>query len=422
MEGNVEKMLIEVARDPFNILQERGVLGPTGSRQRAATRDDILDVLERNDGVAAGVRFDHIDLRGSDLRGLDLSGASFVGCDLTHANASPLVSEQEVTLGPEDDRATWAVERWEMRDIEAIERKGLKVSPTLLQGATLRGAILNDANFNFTQMQEACLREIRADGTFLYKANLEHADIRFGRLVRVDLRSAKLGDADLPGAQFETTLLNNACWGEKRIVRQERNAKHPNLAPQQRETYWEEALQVYRELVRAHDTAGSGFHAGQFRYLRERAQTRLIRQKVTQLSDTRATATIGWLLSRPGWGSVRRYLKGGLGRLVFLEWLYGYGEHPWRVLCAIGLVVAIFAFAYFEYTGFEFSTDGAIRLLDRAGRALYFSAASTTALGYGPWIEHQAIGWRAYIGIVQSFVGVFLNALFVVAFVRRWMR
>lgn len=53
--------------------------------------------------------------------------------------------------------------------------------------------------------------------------------------------------------------------------------------------------------------------------------------------------------------------------------------------------------------------------------ALYYSATSFTALGYGQWAP-QPIGWAKGMGVAEAFIGVFMMALLLVTFVRKWTR
>jgi hypothetical protein len=92
--------------------------------------------------------------------------------------------------------------------------------------------------------------------------------------------------------------------------------------------------------------------------------------------------------------------------------LFGYGERPFRVTGAWLLSVLLGAaiihgFGEIEPSGFE--------------NALYFSAASFAALGYGSWLTNADLLARA-IGVLETFWGVFLLALFVTTFVRRYTR
>ena len=102
------------------------------------------------------------------------------------------------------------------------------------------------------------------------------------------------------------------------------------------------------------------------------------------------------------------------------EWLWlnalgmlcGYGERPGR---AIGWIIVTFiglTLVYFLGSGLS---D------DRFPQCLYFSAASMTALGYGKWVP-GADGWVRALGALESFLGIFLMALFVGALTRKMTR
>ena len=107
----------------------------------------------------------------------------------------------------------------------------------------------------------------------------------------------------------------------------------------------------------------------------------------------------------------------------FIDWVFGFGERPFRVVRAIAIFVIGFAPIYFVPGSFDLSLIGVGDFFIRSAEAVYFSAASTSALGYGSWVNpNNALGWRGLLGGIQSFLGIFLNALFLVTFVRRWIR
>lgn len=57
------------------------------------------------------------------------------------------------------------------------------------------------------------------------------------------------------------------------------------------------------------------------------------------------------------------------------------------------------------------------------GKSLYFSAVSFTAVGYGGWIKAADYNWWVRgIGVFESFIGVFMMALFLVTFTRKMTR
>lgn len=422
VEGNLINEFDELRRDPFHILQDKKVFDSGGNRLRAATRDDIMAVLEQNDGTAHGIRFDRIDLTGADLRGLDLSGASFNGCDLTNADASPLVTRNGVVIQHEHEHAILAMEQWESRQSEDLKAKGIQVCPTSFEKAMMVGATLTNANFNFAQMEKANLREVDAEGTSFYKTDLRNANMRIGRRwTRVDLRGADLRNADFFASRFDSPLLEGTRWGRHWIIKQEERARRPNLDPTSRMSRWEDAVLVYRELVRVHESIGAGYVAGQFRYRREWAQSRFVEQRALRLKA--GVGLIGWANSLRRWKFVRQYCGVWWWRRCALEWLHGYGERPLRVIRAMLLVAVIFSFVHFEFTSFEPSWGGALEFLIRTVRAVYFSSVSTAAPGFLSWgNSRQLLEWQSYFGGAQSSLGIFLNALFIVTFARRWIR
>jgi len=98
--------------------------------------------------------------------------------------------------------------------------------------------------------------------------------------------------------------------------------------------------------------------------------------------------------------------------------MFGYGISYGKVIRTISVVVIGFSIIYYLfqlYPGWGFT---------EFLKSLYFSAISFTALGYGAWVLINGIdlGWPKYIGGVEAFFGVFLLALFLTTFTRRWTR
>jgi hypothetical protein len=88
--------------------------------------------------------------------------------------------------------------------------------------------------------------------------------------------------------------------------------------------------------------------------------------------------------------------------------LCGYGEEPERVV--ISALVIIFGLSIvYVFGGLNLTY------------AIYFSAVSFVALGYGSW-AHAPVGWIQGLGAAESFLGVFMMALFLVTFTRKMTR
>ena len=98
---------------------------------------------------------------------------------------------------------------------------------------------------------------------------------------------------------------------------------------------------------------------------------------------------------------------------TILKYLYGWGEWPWLIFgwCA----VTIFTFSGFYYLwGVIATKDGT--LVKSYLAKLYFSGVTFTALGYG---DYSPVGRARILAVFESFLGIFLIALFVFSFARR---
>ena len=422
METDPVHFFTQLKKSPGQILRSRGVFNARGEKARRPGRADFQAALSAHKGSTDWVRFERLDLSGVDLRGLDLRRISFVGCNLTHADASPIViaGDQEFDDRDVDDGyINGVLDRWERGEVDQLIREGITVEPTKLNHSLLYGANLSGANFNFAVMENCRLREVWAEETKFYKANLKRADLRFGRFRRADFRRADLTDANLLEAELDTNYLDGILWGEKQGIHQERLANISDRPQKRREEDLREAVEVYRLLARSHERADMNEMAGEFRYRRNRAETKMLMERVAKVDPTPSLFTLGW------WSGVLRQrnfrdLSGWLLRTIW-NLLCGFGERPWRPACSILIVIFGFMPFYFEPTGWNFTLAGALEFAERMGRAVYFSAASTTALGYGSWAG-QGLGPAKYLGALQSLLGLLLSALLVVTVSRRWMR
>ena len=423
----MKPFLSSITRDPFWILRGLGVFTPSGRQKRTPTRKDILEVIATNGGTAKGIRFDRLDLSGVDLRGIDLTGASFEGSDLTNSIAIPLVSFEGNELSSWDLINASALESWEIGDEESLKRDHIKVEPTIMNNVRLFGATLKNANFNFVEMNRAFLREVRAEGTLFYKANLEGADFRFARLLQSDLRAANLSNADLYGVRLETNLLGSVCWGEKLGVHQERVAKSPadKLGrTKSRDEYWQESIEVYRTLMLAHQRADMRGIAGEFAYRRHRVQTTLTLERtlpaVKNSLQLRPTSLCWWVLVCRH-GQPHRIIQWLIRSLWNL--ICGFGERPSRAFWLSVLIYGIGVYFYFERTSVDLSFAGCAEFLARLGNAILISMGSTfKVLGSGSWINQDGTDWQVFLIAIQSVLCTFLNATFLATGIRKWIR
>ena len=405
----------------FNLehgLCDLGVLDKNGSQIRPVCRLDLLEVLRRLDALSAQrfrlgrVCFANLDFRGIDLRGLDLRRTrywrfSFEGCDFSKAVAYPMVEIEGIELSYGDLATEPTIALWKRGSEHQLKELEATVTPTKLDGSWMEGAILDGADFRYAEFRKTNLWNCRASNASFQYADLQEANLRYAQLVESDIRDANLSSAGMFGVNFDNCQLDDVNWGKKYVIVHEA------------ENNWDEAWSVYRTLTRIHEQARLEDIAGEFRFRRERAYTEVIKGRIWGVQEAAEHGKLGQWLS-----VLSKLPKRRTGHWIYRkasEWLFGYGERPWRVLGAIALMVLMFSFAYFEYSDFQWSRAGWEEFGRRALRALYFSAVSTTALGYGSWLGNE-IEPREYVGAIQSFVGIFLNALFLITFTRRWMR
>ena len=200
------------------------------------------------------------------------------------------------------------------------------------------------------------------------------------------------------------TNLEGVDWGRKFVSEWERIRLYRN------------AQVLYRQLNTWHRNHGYSDIAGEFLY-REWVCKRLEAQE-------QLTGRLSW---RHPWRTLRALNLRWWRTLMYFLWLavhellFGYGERPMRIVYTAAAVVLGFALLYFLYPLSELRALGGSQLMDRWWQSLYFSLVSFTTLGYGGWIDHPD-NWLRYLGGVQSFIGLFITAMYLVTFTRKWTR
>jgi hypothetical protein len=253
---------------------------------------------------------------------------------LTREDVLRLIEEHG---GPEDLDLSYA-------DLPEADLWDANLQKAFLVRANLQGAVLTGANLQRTELWHADLQGADLWNANLQKArawsaNLQEADLRHADLQGADLRRADLRRARLAYAALRDSNLEGVNWGDYVLGEEMRG----HLA---------EAASAYRALKQHHTELGMYDIAGEFFYREMEARRKLARQE-------------------------RR-------RPYALRFLYGYGERPERV---IGWVVAVILGFALGHWAFGTVSGG---FLD----ALYYSAVSFTALGYGGWVN-QSPSWAS---------------------------
>ena len=312
----------------------------------------------------------------------------------------------------------WWLTRWGRSDLvsgrEPLTREHVE-KLICANGGNSEGLDLSYRNLYGADLSELNLREARLQGASLGRANLRNAD-----LFRADLQEADLFRADLRGTFLkeanmdrvyllavridDQTELSDAFWGHKHINEWERAGSYQN------------ARGIYRQLFIWYKNHGYADVAGEFLY----------RDWVCKRLEAKGVLVGGLSWSRP-WrilGSPKSPRWRALITLLWLaafELLFGYGERPFRVSFVAAFVVLVFALIFFLYPLSEIAAADIGGLTNRLWHSFYFSLVSFTTLGYGGWVGHPD-SWIRSLGSIESFIGLFITAMFLVTFTRKWTR
>jgi uncharacterized protein YjbI with pentapeptide repeats len=272
-----------------------------------------------------------------------------------------------------------------------------------LQGLDLQGIILKSAVFNETfvpprlsgaHLEKANLSGANMEGAKLWYARLERTDLSYAHLERTVLADAHLEGANLFGTYLEETYLGGAHLAEASLY----GAKFSRatgledvdwgnyVLGEEQEHDFDLAEDTYRQLKIWYTNAGMYDIAAKFYYREKEA-------------------------NRKG---IKLYSKHWNDRLAaeFMRALFGYGEEWKRIFGWIAVVIFGLAGVYHLWGSFSSSS---------CWDTLYYSAVSFTALGYGKWAP-QPEGWAKGVGVAEAIIGVFMMALLLVTFVRKWAR
>ncbi len=238
-----------------------------------------------------------------------------------------------------------------------------------LEGAILMHTHLEGANAMNAHLEGADLTEAHFDGAYLTSAHLEGAYLWDTHLEGANLVEAYLEGAYLHGAKVSPdTRLEGIDWGNY-------------ILGEEKESSFYLAALTYRQPKIWYTNAGLYDIAGRFFFREMTARRKAMRWWPNPLNRI-------------------------FSKLVSI--LCGYGERPERVV--VSALVIIFGMAIVYIFGGLNPAYG-----------IYFSAVSFTALGYGSWVNTTSDAIRG-LGAAESFLGVFMMALFLVTFTRKMTR
>ncbi len=244
--------------------------------------------------------------------------------------------------------------------LEGAHLEGTSLMDAHLEGAHILGSHLEGADLFNAHLEEALLTEVHLEEACLHIAHLEGAKLRFAHLEGSYLAGVRLSSE---------TNLENVYWGDY-------------ILGEESKGLFDIVSDTYRQLKMWHANAGLHDIAAKFYYREMEAKRKA--QNWTKKPHLKL------------WSWVMRLLC-------------GYGEKPERVVVSALVVVFGLAVVYLF---------GGLNL----AYSIYFSAVSFTALGYGGWVDIIPRGWVQALGATESFLGVFMMALFLVTFIRKMTR
>jgi len=332
------------------------------TKENPYTREDVIRLIKEHDGTADGLDLSNRRfMEVIDLSDLDLHGIILNDVHLFRANFN----------GSNLDRGIMQRANLGYATFNPLESKAAS-----LQGIDLRGANLHDAEFRGADLTGAQLQEELPQ---LLPAFLDRTDLRGTNLFRTNFKGCrfygtKLEGACIRGADITTdTFLGDADWGNYIIGEEKKNDFYS-------------AEYRYRHLKVWYSENGYDDTAAKFRY-REIESRRKKLKLLSKNWNHRITLQLSYLV-------------------------FGHGEGWKRILIWIVGVIFVLAAAYYFWGSFSSSSFWDI---------LYYSATSFTALGYGKWAP-QPTGWAKGMGAAEAIIGVFMMALLLVTFVRKWTR
>ena len=359
-----------------------------GTKENPFTREDVCREIDKCRSKGEVPNFSNkefeegIDLRGFDLREVIFRDARFP----THFEGDQLVKAKF-------DGSNLNVADLRKVNLQYAQFGMLGKQPTRLEGADLGGTILLNANFQGADLTAAQFQgkpiipsdpsqaaQFQGKLWEILPASLEETDFRDANLFLANFKGCyfygtKLEGAFIRGADILEAHLDEADWGSY-IIGEESKKEELHFAES-----------IYRRLKLWYQEHGMYDIAAKFYYREKEAARKALRWRSKSSS--------------------RHRLALELSRIFF-----GYGEEWKRIFIWITVVIFGLATVYYSWGSFSSSSFSDI---------LYYSAASFTALGYGQWAP-QPTGWAKGMGAAEAVIGVFLMALLLVTFVRKWTR
>jgi uncharacterized protein YjbI with pentapeptide repeats len=405
------------------------------------------------------------DFTSVDLPGTHLCGANLIGAELSNANLSGSMLNAATLSDANLTRATLSdanLTRATLSDANLADAiligaylinanlNGSRLFLANLSGATLYKATLIGADLREANLSRANLTEANLSGAKLPRANLSHAYLGRVDLSRAFLQAANLSGANLPwvnlsGADLRgvrmdvdtnlavATLNSETCLADVRWNGVQLTfidwKRAPQLGDEQDARDWKAEhfteTEEQRNKPRSERAQARAKHAAEQKQRRlwlYQAAVRAYRQLATVLREQGLNDEADHYAER---GQVmqrrllwqRRNVIAWAFRLIFLEWLAGYGYGLWNILIAYGLVLTVFAVIFYA-VGVPVPPTTHLTTLQAVGDAFQLSL---TAVHGRVFFEQLGLGSAvAWTAAIESVLGIVIEGVFVAMLVQRF--
>ncbi|HEX5577348.1 MAG TPA: ion channel, partial [Gemmatimonadaceae bacterium] len=248
------------------------------------------------------------------------------------------------------DLPTMDLEESTLLDLRGIRIHGTQLDGMLIRKVNLRWATIEDVGFKGARLVDCNLSQ----------ASFAHCYFRRAAFQNCDIVNSKFESCEFPNARFEASRLDFASF---------RNCEIELASIAFRADANPQALErVCRNLKLNATSMGHFADASELTYLERTYRRHVLHRQAFSRSGEKPRARF-------------RAIVRWLDSLLF-NWLWGYGEKPWRLV--FGVIVAIYGFATLQY-----ALDGI------PGRGwwdhVYFSGITFLTVGYGDLVPVEPI-------------------------------
>jgi hypothetical protein len=264
-----------------------------------------------------------------------------------------------------------------------LDLRGIRIEQTQLDGAIIRNA----------NLRWSAIRDVGFKGTQLIECNLSQATLSecyFRRTVfrQCDIVNSKFERSDFSHARIEASRLDFASFKECEITLQTIRFRH-DTAPHV-------LARVCRNLKLNAMSMGHFADAGELTYMektyeRHELYNHAFARKHERMGE-RVKACRDWAVS------------------ALLNWLWGYGEKPRRIMLAMAAGIVLFGTVQYWLSGIPGGSFGA---------HLYFSGITFLTIGYGDLVPVAPL--PRLLAVLEGAVGITVIGMLIASWTKKIM-